>query len=347
MAVLRLTLTLSIAAAAAAAAAPRGRQPAADPFAFLRPVVTLSPDDLRAIDRGEARVRVLPARGREIAVLAIVAARIDADRLRAWVQRIEAMKKSAAVQAIRRFSSPPVLDDVRSLALPDADLDAIRACRPGDCGLKLSAAEMTRLQTAVPNRTGDWRARLQEAFRALMLDRVAQYRARGHDGIGPYADDDPPTPPAAVFAGLLERSRPLLGRLPQLVDALGAAPPAAAGDAFLYWSVEQFGGKPALSVTDVRVVEPAGDPALPRLIVAGKQVCATHYMNGSLNLTMLLGGRTGGPNYLVYLNRSEVDVVGGLFGGLARSIIQRRVRGEAGEVLAGLRARLESGPPPR
>jgi hypothetical protein len=62
---------------------------------------------------------------------------------------------------------------------------------------------------------------------------------------------------------------------------------------------------------------------------------------------MLLRGRPGGPNYLVYLNRSDIDVISGVFGGLARTIIERRVRNEAGEVLEGLRTRLQSGPPPR
>jgi len=51
-------------------------------------------------------------------------------------------------------------------------------------------------------------------------------------------------------------------------------------------------------------------------------------------------------NYLVYLNRSEVDVVGGMFGGLVRWLVQRRLKVEAANVLQGFRQRLEGGEPP-
>jgi hypothetical protein len=46
------------------------------------------------------------------------------------------------------------------------------------------------------------------------------------------------------------------------------------------------------------------------------------------------------------LNRSDVDVVGGFFGGLVRLIVEGRVKDEASEVLEGLRERLQRGDPP-
>jgi hypothetical protein len=332
---------VTVVAAAATAAQP------ADPFLFLQPVVRLSTSEIRDIDRGQARVRALPSGGREVTILAIVAANVDADRLAAWVERIEAMKKSRAVHAIQRFSEPPRLEDLTTLSLTPAALDDVRDCEPGDCGLKLSAVEMARLQAVADVRRGDWQSRVQQEFRAIVLDRVTQYRTRGHTAIPAYEDDRPSRTPRTIFDGLLERSRPLLSRLPDLLAALTQPPTVTSGQAFLYWSTEQYGGKPVLSVTDVRLARPAPDAALPLLVVAGKQVFAMHYMNGSLNLTMLLRGRPGGPNYLVYLNRSDIDVISGVFGGLARTIIERRVRNEAGEVLEGLRTRLQSGPPPR
>ena len=39
----------------------------ADPFAFFRPSVTISPDDLRQLDRGQPVARVLPGKGLEVA----------------------------------------------------------------------------------------------------------------------------------------------------------------------------------------------------------------------------------------------------------------------------------------
>jgi hypothetical protein len=44
-------------------------------------------------------------------------------------------------------------------------------------------------------------------------------------------------------------------------------------------------------------------------------------MDSSLSLTALLRGEPGGPNYLAYLNRSDVDMLRGLFWRLVRVII--------------------------
>ena len=51
-------------------------------------------------------------------------------------------------------------------------------------------------------------------------------------------------------------------------------------------------------------------------------------------------------NYLAYLNRSHLDVLGGPFGFLTRSIFERRVAGETPRILAGLRDRIEGSEPP-
>jgi hypothetical protein len=318
---------------------------APDPLAFLQPIVALTADDRRGLDRGDARVRILAGQGREVVTVAIVATTIDAARLLAWVDRIEAMKKSAAVHTIQRFSDPPRLEDLAALTLSTDALNDIRRCRPGSCGLKLGAAEMTALQAAIAKHA-DWQPRLQTAFRGVVLQRVTAYLSRGHAGVPAYDDTKPPRVPADAFAALLARSHAVVSRIPDIATTLaGPPPPPSTGKGFLYWSVEQYGGKPVLSVSDVRISQPA-DPQLPAVVVTGKQAFAMHYMNGSLNHTMLLRGRAGGPNYLVVLNRSEIDVVGGMLGGLARAIIERRVRNEAGVVLEALRTRLQSNLPP-
>ena len=68
-------------------------------------------------------------------------------------------------------------------------------------------------------------------------------------------------------------------------------------------------------------------------------------MNASLDLTAIMRGRPGSLSYLASVNRSDVDVVRGLFGGLVRVFMERRLKKEASNVLLGLRRRLESGDP--
>jgi hypothetical protein len=57
-------------------------------------------------------------------------------------------------------------------------------------------------------------------------------------------------------------------------------------------------------------------------------------------------GEREGPNYLVYLNRSEIDMVGGPFGGFIRWFMRGRLKGDAADLLRALRRRLEGGDPP-
>ncbi len=316
-----------------------------DPFAFLAPSITISEKERQKLDTGEAIVRVLPGEGREIAVLGVAAVDFDGDRLSAWMHRIEALKKSEKVPAIGRFSEPPVLEDLSGHTLSDDDLDALRKCRPGKCDMKLTADEMSRIQQEISGSGDNWKLVADQAFRRVMFERVLAYRARGHAGIGAYADGHSDRSLSEVAAALVARSPYLLERTPALVDYLARYPnlPLPRSESFLYWSVEQFGGRPTSAVTHVTILRPVG-PDMPDAIVAGRQVFATHYQNGSLGLTLLLRGCPGPPHYLAYVNRSEVDVIRGMFGWLARRVIQGRVEGDAGSILDGLRERLSRPP---
>ena len=99
-------------------------------------------------------------------------------------------------------------------------------------------------------------------------------------------------------------------------------------------------------MTHVGIVRPVLTAGVPATIVAGKQILATHYSQISLGLTMALPGAAGAPSYLVYVNRSSLDVLGGMVGTLTRAVMERRLSRQAPIIVGGLRTRLESGPPP-
>jgi hypothetical protein len=318
---------------------------AADQFAFLAPTVSLTAAERQRVAQREPLVKVLPGENREIAVAAIVATRADADRLVAWVRQIDQLKKSAMVLAIGRFSTPPAPGDLSGLTVSEADLVAIRACRPNSCDVKLTAAEIAQFQKEIVAAGADWRPRATEAFRRLVLRRVETYIAGGHAALGDYSDGSVVRTLHATFSGFLKRSPYLTQKLPRFAEFLERAPQPAPAEvqSFYYWSTERVGGKPATVAVHVSIWRDPADPQ--RAVVAGKQIMATHYMNGSLNIMTILPGPAGGPSYLVTINRSEVDVLSGVFGGVARLVAERRVRSEAAQVLEGLRQRLESGLP--
>lgn len=319
----------------------------ADPFVFFQPSVAMSADDRADLDRGEPVARVVRSEGGEVAVFAAIRVDIDGDRLVAWMRRIEELKKSSYVQAIGRFSSPPRIEDLAGLSLDDNELSAILKCHPGGCSLKLAAAEMVELQQAARGAGNAWQPAVQQAFRRIVLRRVESYLAGGHAAVPSYEDDDAPVQPGARFAQVLAHSDFLGAHVPQFVEYLGHYPRASLPgvESFVYWSKERLAGKPMISATHVSIVR-SGTTNLPDVLVAGKELFTTHYMNASLGITALMRNGSAGHNYLVYVNRSDVDVLHSTFAGLFRWYLQRRLKSEAATVLLRLRQRLESGEPP-
>jgi hypothetical protein len=219
------------------------------------------------------------SRGRELAVVAATPTTAPPDRLIAWMRRIEVLQRGRYVPDVARFSTPPRLEDLDALTLDDTDFEDIRNCRPGDCGLKLSSAEIRRLRHL--DRHPGWERAVEDEFRRALLERARCYLAEGDFGLPLHEDDS-----TAVAAAI---------RFATLMDHLGLI-----------------------------------SPRLP-----GK--------DGAVAVTAIVGSPA--RSYLVYSFRSDVDVLAGVFGGLVRRVIERRVQEEAPTVLSGLRVRLESGDP--
>lgn len=290
--------------------------------------------------------RVVPGKDLELVVFAAVPVNVDGDRLVAWVRRIEALKKSPYVLAIGRFSDPPRVEDLAGLSLDDDELAAIGRCRPGDCALKLAAAEMRQLRDAADQAGGASKPSMQDAFRHVVLQRVQAYLAGGQAALPPYDDDVRQVWPGSRLAVLLGHSISLTRRLPRFAEQLGRYPqaPMPGVESFFYWSRERITSRAITSVTHVSILRSTAAD-LPDALVVGEEIFATRYVNASLALTAIMRGRPGANNYLAYLNRSETGAVGGMFGGVVRWFVQRRLRDEAAEVLQGLQRRLESGEP--
>jgi hypothetical protein len=303
-----------------------------NPFAFFNRLVVVGDVDRRRMDGGEVAVRVLPGGDGHLGVFA--ASRLDAPAasLVDWVREIEAFKKSAFVMAIRRFSDPPVMDDLEGLTLDAGDLEAIRDCRAGSCDLKLAAYEIASLRAAAAGGPA-WELAVQDEFRRVVYNRVVAYRAGGLAALPAPADRKDAQTPADAFAAILEQSGLLSDRYPSV-------------DSFIYWSKEHYGaGKRVIAVTHVDILEPQV-PDAPAVIVLAKEILATHYRTASLGVTAVVEDPVRAERYLVYVNRSQVDLLGGLFGGLKRKLIEGRLAGDSAAVIRLARSRLETGTPP-
>src|SRR6476469_2599640 len=338
-----LLIALGVARAPAHAAAP-------DPFAFFQPTVVLTAGERKQLERGEPLARVIPGEDREVAVFAAMKTTIDGDRLLAWVQRIEALKKNAYVLAISRFSETPRLEDLKGLTLEEHEASDILDCRPGDCSLKLSGDEMRTLQQAAARQGSNEapkNAALERAYQSVMLRRIEKYLAGGLAGLPNDESTSDALRPADALAALLDHTRFLSAHTPTFAQYLSHFPraPMRGVESFVYWSKEQIAGKPIVSATHVSTLR-SEVPGVPEGLAATIGIFSTHYVNASLGVMAVVREAPGAPGYLVYMNRSQVDVLGGMFGGLVRMVVARRLRSEATDVLRDIRKRLESGVPP-
>jgi hypothetical protein len=299
----------------------------------------LTPADHVRLARGDSVARVLDAELGQVAVLAMVDTRATPESLIASVRDIETLKRSTYVRTIRRFSSAPVLSDLDELRVSPEDRKDIAGCTPTDCAIKLTREELRTLgDTAGAAPATD---HLDHAFRAVVLARVQRYLRDG--GVVAEAHDHPPGPPRP-FERIMGASPYVTDAFPRFAAYLRQFPRDGNRDieSFLYWSVESFGRKPVVVVTHVAILRPTAEERARgvSVLVAGKQIFATHYMDASLSLTALVDHES--RRYLTYVNRSETDALGGMFGWLKRAVVERRIRTEAASILTGVRRRVES-----
>jgi hypothetical protein len=321
----------------------RSQQVAPDPFAILKPEIAINPDDQQTLDAREVVLKVLPAEDHELAVLAAGALNASSTKLTDKINNIVALKRSAAVPEIGRFSSPPVLGDLAALTLDSDDVDAIHDCRSGDCPLKLSPREINELHDAANGKSGEASTEaINQEFRRIVLERVNAYLERGLAGIPDYATGHSQVKLPVAFATLLQHSAFVREKAPQLAAYLAHYPdtpsPTTMTSSFLYWSKEKYAWKSIISVTHVTIVNPGGDDRAPELVVTSKEVFATRYTSGGLVLALLLRGDGRAPHYLVYINRAWVDALHGFW----RPFINHHIRSEARRVFAAARTRIEA-----
>ncbi len=285
-------------------------------------------------------------------MVAISPTTMTPERLVQWSSDTERLKATPQVLRVKRLSAKPSLEEFSTLTLPEGDIRDVRGCRPDSCNVKLTVAEIARMRDEMQRAGGNWLERGNAVFREIAHERVTAYLAGGLGTFAPYADGHGESSRTAAFATIVGNSE-FLPNVPSFRPLLNQ--PIASGPgvvSFTYWSVEQLGAKAVASATQTIIQTPASaDPAVPAVLIAGKQIYATHYSSGSLNLVALVrrpastSTLTGAPYYIVVVNRSSIDAIGGLFGGIARKVIEGRMKRDAPGVIATFRQRIEAGPP--
>ena len=146
---------------------------------------------------------------------------------------------------------------------------------------------------------------VHQAFRQVVLNRLRQYQSGGLEAVPEYHDRETPVRPAAVFSEILRQTPYLSAHVPRVQAYLQQFPSGETrdGDSSMLWSKMKMNSKAVVMVTHLTVFQPDPTPLVPAVMLAGKQVYASRYMNGDLTLTMVFAGGAGTSSYLVHVNR--------------------------------------------
>ena len=326
----RLTFQIAGVAALVAAAVLEGRAveiPQSFPPAldrYLAETVRPSPGERSTLIAGAPLSKLLDADpDNEVAVFGAVWINAPRASYLARLQDIENFERGSAFRVTKRISSPPRLEDFDALALPDEDIEDLRSCRVGDCELKLSAEAVEQMR-----RTIDWskptaRRDVESLMRQIALDYVTRYLEGGNQALAVYRDGGRPTFVAGEFRSMVEQMPRISAFDPELRTYLLEFPVASlpASQSFLYWQDAQFGLKPTIRINHLVIHEDED-----AIVVANKQLYASHYFWTALELRVLLTDHTRGRGFwFVTLSRSRSDGLSGFMG----RVIRGRVRTEA------------------
>ena len=317
-------------------------EPSTEYVTYLRQQLGFSSDEIDAVERGRVTVRMLTTSDRrEFAVVGVVKVGAPASFIVDRFRDIVDFKQSDLVLQVGRLGSPPRAEDLASIQVDPEDVADLRECRPGVCGVRLTGSQIERF-----NRDIDWTSlaadqQASHLLRQVLLEEATAYMTGGAPGLGAYLDKRVPLPRDAAVRGLLQKSPSLVERYPEFHQYLVKFPqvPREEVESFLYWSREKFGFRPVISLTHVAIYRPPGGAS--GAVIASKQVYASHYFDASFAVTSLVEDGTRG-SYMMYLNRTQASIPGGLFSGLARAIARSKTRSGLEEQLGQTRQRIEA-----
>ncbi len=236
------------------------------------------------------------------------------------------------------FSRPPKDADLAKLSLDAGDVTDLAACRPDLCDIRMAGATPSEIAGAVQSRSADTLEHATAWFRQALIPYVADYLNRGHLALAEHDDRGVRIDVPVEWQGILARS-PLLPMLApsvgQYLSGTPVTPPAGATED-IYWDKQRYTGlKPVIGVTQMVTWL---DPAQPeRVVIAQKQIFASHYFFGSLAVTLVQQDPSASKptTYVVYANRLRGDLLRG-----TQATRQSGLLGRVNAVAAGFQRRV-------
>ena len=225
---------------------------------YVKAHVKLTSDQHRQLLAGQPVTQLLetdPAK--EVAIFGAVWVNAPVARYLSAVKDIESFEKGGNFLVTKRISSPPRLEDFGQLSLPPDDVADLRACKVGECEVKLGETALKRIQKetdwAKPNAAAD----VERSMRRLAHEYVTAYLEGGNSRLAVYRDLERPTFVAQEFAAMVNRMPEMTNYLPGLKKYLLDYPKVTLPNAesFLYWQNAKFGLKPTIRINHLTIAD--------------------------------------------------------------------------------------------
>ncbi len=321
-------------------------QPAANELShYLTALAGFPAADVTSFDAGQVIAKTSTSSDDgEISVVGAVRIRASKERVADYFRLLVTYVDGQVTLQFGEFHHPPRPEDVASLTLPDEDVRNLRACKPGDCDVKIGGAGMAEMQTAVNWTAPDATNQLNALARRRLVEYVAAYTTKGNAALVTYNDKSVPVSMKDQWTGLLRNSPNIMTYAPALGRYLDGYPGATlpGGSDLLYWAKEVYAGNPVVHADHMVRWQ---DPQKPdRITIAQKQIYASHYYNGSLAITTILDTTTPGQpasSAVLYFNRSRSDLLKGGFGGVKRRVAESQAKKAAEDTLGSMKTALE------
>lgn len=307
--------------------------------------VSFTPDNLSALEKGEIVVKVLPTKDkREASIFGVVRLKDTTDISLSDFQNSLTQRNNKTLIAGGKFSEIPTLEDVKSMDLEKADIEALKKCEVGKCDLQLSATMIKRLQTEIDWNSSDYTTKSNGLFRQMLFDYVKDYSFQGNKVLLQLDNQKKSISLNDEHQDLLNKLLLLKDFTSQLVKYLEDFPrlqfPEAKSE--FYWSKIKFGLKPIITLSHTATYQKQ-NAAEKQFFIVTKQIYASRYVQSSLTLTSLLK-ISETDAYLIFTNISHSDSLDGVFSDLKRNIVEKEAQERAVELLQQTKRRIEANP---
>jgi hypothetical protein len=308
---------------------------------YFTKVIKLTPEERKQLLAGAPVARNIDADpSKEVAIFGAVWIAAPVAKYVAALQDIENFEKGEGFRATKKIGEPARPEDFAALTLPDDDVKDLKACKLGDCELKLGEAALLRVRKEVDWSKPDAKAQLERLVRVLGAEYVNAYRKGGNAELAVYRDSERPTFVANEFRemvnGMPELSEYLSDMRQYLLDypKLSARPITS----FIYWQEAAFGLKPTIRISHVAIQEEKD-----ATIVASKQLYSSHYFWTALELRALVPDPSRGTGFwFVNVNKSRSDGLSGFVGHMIRGKVRDGARKGLESGLAAAKKKLEA-----